>query len=148
MAEKREDVAVWFEIPAANFERAVGFYEKLVGYTLMRENMGAQMAVFKHDQGCVSGCLREKAGHKIQNQTVPADGEIVSGCVMEKPGHKGTEGVMIYLNVDGFLDEAVGRVEKAGGKLCSPIVQLPGDMGRFIHIEDTEGNRVGLHAVV
>ncbi len=124
MAEKRKDIVVWFEIPAANFERAVGFYEKLVGYSLMRENMGAQAAVFKHDQ------------------------EIVSGCVMEKPGHKGMEGVMIYLNCNGFLDDAVARVEKAGGKLCSPIVELPGDMGRFIHIEDTEGNRVGLHAVV
>jgi len=25
-------------------------------------------------------------------------------------------------------------------------VQLPGDMGCFAHITDTEGNRVGLHA--
>lgn len=122
MAEKRKDVAVWFEIPAADFERAVGFYEKLIGYSLMRENMGAQMAVFKHDH------------------------EIVSGCVMEKPGHKGMDGVMIYLNCNGFLDEAIARVEKAGGKLRSPIVELPGNMGRFIHIEDTEGNLVGLHA--
>lgn len=125
MAKKRNDVVVWFEIPAADFDRAVGFYEKLMGYTLMRDkDMGMPMAAFTNDH------------------------QRVSGCVREKPGHKGMEGVMIYLNCNGFLNEAVARVEKAGGKLCSPIVELPGDMGRFIHIEDTEGNRVGLHAVV
>jgi uncharacterized protein len=26
-------------------------------------------------------------------------------------------------------------------------VQLPGDMGRYAHVADTEGNRVGLHAL-
>jgi predicted enzyme related to lactoylglutathione lyase len=26
-------------------------------------------------------------------------------------------------------------------------VQLPGDMGCFAHVTDTEGNRVGLHAL-
>ena len=40
----------------------------------------------------------------------------------------------------------LARVEAAGGRIASPKVQLPGDMGAFAHIVDTEGNRVGLHA--
>lgn len=125
MGTKLKHVVVWFEIPAADFERAVGFYEKLMGYPLRRENMGGMKnAVFPYGEG------------------------IISGCVMENPDRAGNDGVIIYLNCNGFLDEAIGRVEKAGGKLCGPIVELPGDLGRFIHVEDTEGNRVGLHAVV
>jgi len=35
----------------------------------------------------------------------------------------------------------------AGGRIATPKVQLPGDMGCFAHITDTEGNRVGLHSL-
>ena len=30
--------------------------------------------------------------------------------------------------------------------LATPKVQLPGEVGCFAHITDTEGNRIGLHA--
>lgn len=124
MAAKLKHVVVWFEIPAANFERAVGFYENLMGYQLRREDMGG-----------------------MKNGVFPYSEGTISGCVMENPGKAGKDGVIIYLNCNGFLDEAVNRVGKAGGKLCGPMHELPGDMGRFIHIEDTEGNRVGLHSI-
>jgi len=45
------------------------------------------------------------------------------------------------------LDVAVARVEAAGGRVLVPKVVLPGDMGCFVQIADTEGNRVGLHAL-
>jgi len=45
------------------------------------------------------------------------------------------------------LDAVLARVEAAGGRIATPKVQLPGDMGVFAHITDTEGNRVGLHAL-
>ena len=38
--------AVWFEIPATNFERAVKFYEAVFQVTLRRENIGGDLAVF------------------------------------------------------------------------------------------------------
>ena len=120
----RKDVAVWFEIPAADFERATKFYETIFATALRRESYdGKGMGVFPYEQ--------------------PG----ISGCVMEAPKLAGGEsGTVVYLNCDGQLDAVAGRVEKAGGKLLTPKIQLPGDMGAFFHMRDSEGNRIGLHA--
>lgn len=125
MKNKREHVAVWFEIPAANFDRAARFYETVLGTELRKETMcEAKIAVFKYGPG------------------------LVSGNIIENPKEAGgNKGVVVYLNADGFLNDAIKRVEKAGGKLAGPVVKLPGDMGSYINIEDTEGNKVGLHDV-
>ena len=58
-----------------------------------------------------------------------------------------TSGTLVYLNAGPSLDAVLARVEAAGGRVTTPRVQLPGDMGCFVHITDTEGNRVGLHAL-
>lgn len=125
MTDKRKDVAVWFEIPASDFDRASGFYETIFATRLNRtEFAGHAMGVF------------------------PYDAENVGGAVMESPGHEGRgDGTVVYLNCDGRLDDVAGRVESAGGKLLTPRVDLPGDMGSFYQIADTEGNRIALHAV-
>ncbi len=124
MMNDRTNVAVWFEIPAADFDRAAGFYEAIFGAKLKREKYdGHRMGVFSY----------ERPG--------------VSGAVMEAPQMAGKDGgTVVYLNCDGRLDEIAGRVEKAGGKLLTPRIQLPEGMGSFLHIRDSEGNRVGLHA--
>ncbi len=118
------NVAVWFEIPASDFARATGFYESIFSTSLRQEQFGgARMAVFPY----------ERPG--------------VGGCVMEAPQLAGREsGTVVYLNCDGRLADIAGRVEKAGGALLTPRVDLPGGMGSFFHIRDSEGNRVGLHA--
>jgi len=117
------NVAVWFEIPARDFARAVTFYETLFATTLRQESFGGpKMAVFPYQQPGVSGAVVE------------------AGTL--QPG----VGTMVYLNCDGRLDAVAGRVEAAGGRLVSPFVELPSGMGRFVRIEDSEGNRVGLHA--
>ena len=56
-------------------------------------------------------------------------------------------GTLVYLNAGASLDAALGRLERAGGRLVTPPVDLPGDMGRYAHVADSEGNRVGLHAM-
>ncbi len=121
---EQKNVAVWFEIPATDFDRAAGFYETIFASSLKRENFGgARMAVFPYQQ--------------------PG----VSGAVMEAPQLAGKDaGTVVYLNCDGHLAEVIGRVESAGGKLLTPRIDLPGDMGAFFHIRDSEGNRIGLHA--
>ena len=120
----QKNVVVWFEIPASDFGRAAGFYETIFATTLKREQFGGgRMAVF----------LYERPG--------------VGGCVMEAPQLAGKDsGTVIYLNCDGHLADVVDRVEKAGGALLTPRIDLPGGMGSFFHIRDSEGNRVGLHA--
>jgi predicted enzyme related to lactoylglutathione lyase len=118
-------VAVWFEIPARDFGRAVGFYEALFGTSLRREQFGGpRMAVFPYERPGVGGAVIEAGGLQ--------------------PGGNGT---LVYLNCDGKLDEVIARVEAAGGQLAGDKVDLPAGMGSFIHMIDPEGNRVGLHGL-
>lgn len=123
--DERDNIAVWFEIPAADFDRAAKFYETIFDASLRRQAFGEQrMGVFPYER------------------------PNVSGCVMEAPALAGKDtGTVVYLNCNGHLAEVVGRVEPAGGALLTPRVDLPPGMGSFYHIRDSEGNRVGLHAV-
>ena len=115
----------WFEIPVRDLNRASAFYETLLATALRRETIGAsQLAVFGSDEHGVGGCLMAGA-------TAPAPS---------------TSGTLVYLNAGPSLDTVLARVEAAGGRISTPTVRLPGDMGCFAHITDTEGNRVGLHA--
>ena len=115
----------WFEIPARDIDRAQRFYETLLGVALRREAMGPQatLAVFPYEQPGVGGCLMQAPGLE------PAAG-----------------GTLPYLGATPTLDAALQRLEQAGGKLLTPKVTLPDGMGVFAHIQDSEGNRVGLHA--
>jgi uncharacterized protein len=123
---KRINVAVWFEIPAAQLARATKFYEALFATKLKHEKMGpTEMAVFPYDQE-----------------------DAASGCIMQASGLKpSSDGAVVYLNADPSLDAALARVTAAGGKVLLGKTALPPGMGYFAHIADTEGNRVGLHAV-
>ncbi len=113
----------WFEIPVVDPRRALAFYEQLLGAKLEWQTMAGQtLAVLPSDEGAVGGCL-------------VADGS--------KPS---SEGALVYLNATPSLDAVLARVEGAGGRITTPKVQLPGDMGVFAHVSDTEGNRIGLHA--
>lgn len=115
----------WFEIPVQDLERAQRFYETLLGAPLRREQIGeSALAVFPYRESGVGGCLMAGPG-------TPA------------PSASGT---LVYLNAEPSLDAALARVERAGGRIATPKVQLPGDMGVFAHVTDSEGNRVGLHA--
>jgi uncharacterized protein len=117
----------WFEIPVRDLDRAAAFYESLLATSIRRETIAGQaLGVFSYDETATGGCL-------IAGDNVPA------------PAINGT---LIYLNAGPSLDAVLARVERLGGRITTPKVALPGDMGVFAHIVDTEGNRVGLHAPV
>ena len=120
-----QNVAVWFEIPAANFERAVGFYEKVFDTKLKRDNFGPmEMAVF------------------------PYEGTAISGCVMKGDGYKPTrEGSIVYLSAGKDLSGPLARAASRGGSVAIPKTALPDGMGFFAQFIDIEGNRVGLHSM-
>lgn len=123
--ETRNSVAVWFELPATDFDRACAFWQAVMGTTLKTETMGpTRMAVFPYEK------------------------PNISGAVIAGPGYRpGADGPVVYVNVDGIgLDTAVERVKAAGGRVATPRVELPPGMGAFAHVIDSEGNRVGLHA--
>jgi uncharacterized protein len=125
-ADKGKNVVAWFDIPAANFSRAVTFYEKILGATLEQNKMGPnEMAVFPYDQA-----------------------NAISGCVISGAGYApGKDGSVIYLNAVAGIDAVLAKVPVAGGKVSLGKTALPSGMGFFAHILDTEGNRVGLHSV-
>ena len=115
----------WFEIPASDLDRAATFYAEVIGHKLARQTMGPmEMAVFPYEQA--SG---------------------IGGCVLKTDAVKPGQGSIVYLHVGKDIDTALSRAERAGGRIAFQKTALPNDMGYYVHIIDSEGNRVGLHAV-
>jgi uncharacterized protein len=119
MAASSSGPVAWFDIPVANMPRAVKFYERVTGQALKHVKMdgGKETALFE-----TGGCLFQ----------APED----------KPSHFGSR---VYFAAEPGIDVWLKRVEEAGGKLLVPK-QPTGAGGYFAYFEDSEGNRVGLHA--
>ncbi len=116
--------ATWFEIPTTDFTRAIRFYENVFQVTLKRENIGGELAVFPGDDSSVNGALVHQEGY------VPS-----------------ATGAAIYLNAGSDLAPVLARAAAHGGKVLLPKTALPPGMGFFAHMQDSEGNRVGLHSM-
>lgn len=115
----------WFEIPAANFDRAVKFYSDVLGAELpINEMMGNKLAFFPSEQGKVGGCVASGKGYQ------PSD-----------------DGTLVYLNGGDDLSLPLGRVEQAGGKVVQPKTKISDEIGYFAIIKDTEGNKVAFHSM-
>jgi predicted enzyme related to lactoylglutathione lyase len=113
---------VWFDIPVADLERAAAFYRGVLGVGVHVETSpGYSFAVLEHKDGN-GGCL------------VPKAGEI-----------SGTAGILVYLNVNGRIRDAVQQVEKLGGRIVEPPRSM-GPHGFRAIVVDSEGNRIALHA--
>lgn len=119
----------WFEIPATNLQRAVKFYNTILGVELKveKQKQGAgesEMAFFP---------AREQHG--------------LSGHISVHPKMKpGAGGTLIYLKGGKDVQPILDRVEKAGGKILVPKTDITPELGHFAIIQDTEGNVIGLHA--
>ncbi|MEO8607010.1 MAG: VOC family protein [Chloroflexota bacterium] len=112
----------WFEIPASDFDRAVKFYETVLGVKLQHEDSdGILNGVFPYDEGTTSGAV-----------------------VFNPQLQPGTQGAVVYLGTNGDLDGALSRVPGAGGQVIMPRTPV-GDPGYIALIIDTEGNKIGLH---
>ena len=121
------NAADWFEIPAANLERAMDFYEKVFDFKLQAMELAnkLRMAMFPIDpsQG-VGGALCQHSEFYTPSQT----------------------GTLVYLNADPDLAVALARVEKAGGRVLVPKTQISPEYGFMAVFIDCEGNRVALHS--
>ncbi len=129
------NVITWFDVPTLDFDRAVNFYSEILGAKItVRKRMGQKHGFFPVPDG---------------SKSMPSDpsGPGAGGNIVQPhPGHKPSrEGTRIYLNCDGRLDEVLGRVVKAGGKIVQPKFSI-GAPGWISLIEDTEGNLIGLHS--
>jgi len=112
----------WFEIPTANLERAVAFYEAMLGTRLKRAVFGGtEHAMFLADKDGAGGALTS------DKRTKPS-----------------LEGTLVYLNAKKDIDGCIERATRAGGRIVLPKTDI-GDPGFIAIVADTEGNRVALH---
>jgi predicted enzyme related to lactoylglutathione lyase len=117
----------WFEIPVADMDRAVKFYETVLDITLERHNFGGlDMAWFPY---------ADKPG---------APGSLVHDEKFYKPSE---EGVLIYFSSpSGDLINELDKVESAGGKVLMQKKLISDDIGYMGLFLDSEGNRIALHS--
>jgi predicted enzyme related to lactoylglutathione lyase len=115
----------WFEIPVTDFDRAKRFYEAVLGINIETLNMGPDtMGMFSTDPNVVSGAI-----------------------VYNTDATPSKQGVTIYLNGGDDLAPLLARVVPAGGTVLVPKTEIGSDFGFFAHFVDTEGNKIGLHAM-
>ncbi len=113
--------AVWFDISVADLDRAVQFYRAILGVGVEKQEFaGSSIGVIEHRDGN-GGCL------------VPEKAEISAG------------GILLYLNVDGRIHDAVQKVVPHGGTVIQTIHSI-GPHGFRAIVLDSEGNRVALHS--
>lgn len=116
----------WFEVSVSDISRAKKFYETVFSITMEEtEMMGMKMAFFPAEQmnGKVSGAL------------VQGD--------MHKPS---MDGAKLYFNGNPDLDNALSKVEAAGGKVLMPKTHISPEIGYMAFFSDSEGNSVAMHS--
>lgn len=123
------NVLTWFEIPVSDIDRAKKFYETILDIQMVKRSDGADEAVFfPSDPNVVQATSGRVTG-------------VLSKSGRNSPSGNGT---MVYINASPEIQKVLDKVEKAGGKILLPKTHMIA--GFIAVIQDTEGNRVGLHA--
>jgi uncharacterized protein len=114
----------FFEIPVNDLDRAIRFYEGAFGFSFERVTVdGNEMAWFPLIGGApgISGALAKGDSY------VPS-----------------TTGSRVYFRVDD-LDAVLAKAVAHGAKVLYPKTSV-GELGWVAEFEDSEGNRIALHA--
>jgi hypothetical protein len=120
-AVKRQ--AVWFDVPYLDLDQAIAFYSAVLGCEIPKQDgPGFSMGILPHEGSAVGGCLA------VRNDTAPSD-----------------KGILVYLNCDGRLEEAIAAVVPNGGTVLQEKHAI-GPHGFRAIVKDSEGNRVALHS--
>ena len=119
----------WFEIPAADLERAQKFYEDIFGVSLIPMDMpNLQMRMFP-----------------IQDPQTGIGGAVCKSDGFYKPS--ATDGPLIYLNANPDVQRVLDKIEGAGGRIVVPKTEISPEYGHMAVFIDSEGNRIGLHSI-
>lgn len=115
---------VWVDIPVANLDRAITFYSAVLGVEVSKQTMpDTEFGVFFHENGN-GGCL------VVQPEAVAGD-----------------RGILVYMNVNGHIKDAVSKVRQNGGSVMQEIHGI-GPHGFRAIVVDSEGNRIALHSQI
>jgi predicted enzyme related to lactoylglutathione lyase len=120
-----KNLCAMFEISVEDFDRAKGFYEKILGIETTEMNiLNTQIGMFPIKEYLNWGCI--------------------SKCDQHRPSRDGT---LIYLNADNDMEGMLEKVKSAGGEILTPKTKLNDQLGFLTVFLDTEGNRIGLHSL-
>lgn len=113
------------EISVTDFSRAVKFYQNVLDIVIEEIEMdGNQMGVLPNEEGTVNVVLIKGNDYKPT-----------------------TDGAVLYLNAGSDLQPMLGKVAQNGGQVIVPKTEISPEMGYFALFIDTEGNKLGLHAI-
>lgn len=120
------NVVGWFEIPVEDMDRAKKFYETVLDLKLeihdMEDMLMAWFPMLENKDGSPGALVKHE---------------------MYEPASKG---VVVYFTAhSGDLQNELGRVEEAGGKILVPKKDI-GEYGFVAMLKDTEGNTIALHS--
>ena len=113
--------AVWVDIPVAELDRAIQFYSEVLAIRVSKEQFG----------DIVFGVLEHGEGN--------------GGCLVIQPENVSKTGMLVYLNVDGRIRDAVSKVPLLGGNVVEETHSI-GPHGFRALVIDSEGNRLALHS--
>lgn len=118
---------VWIEIPVANMERAVLFYETVFQVTLHQVDFGSlQMAWFPN------------AGSDVPGAT---------GTLIKQESYMpGKEGPLVYFYSENVQKE-LDLIIELGGEILQQKKQISEEYGYMAVFVDSEGNRIALHSM-
>ncbi|MDB5367223.1 MAG: glyoxalase/bleomycin resistance protein/dioxygenase [Rhodospirillales bacterium] len=115
---------VWFEIHADDPTRAIGFYEKLLGWEFT-----------KYSEAPIPYWMIK---------TGDPDARGIDGGLLPRQGGSGDKVIAFVCTAGvGDLDATVGKATELGGQIVLPRMPIPG-IGYLAYIKDTEGNVLGL----
>lgn len=123
------NVITWFEIPVSDMDRAKKFYENILDIEMVHKTVGDEEGAF----------------FPFNPDVIQATSGRVTGVLSKSETNRpSANGTVIYINASPNIQSVLDKVEKAGGKVITPKMQIPA--GFIAIIMDTEGNKVGLHA--
>lgn len=110
----------WVEIPAENMERAVKFYNALLGLELEILDFGSEkMACLPNDEGAIS---------------------------MAPEFFPSRDGILVSLNMENELDRALSILVEIGGEILKQKTKIEAEgRGYFALFLDSEGNKMSLY---
>lgn len=122
----KDNAISWFEIPVADLARAKKFYEAIFEVEMMKMEVGKDVLyAFPYE---------------------PATGKISGAIIEDANAISKMDGVTLYLNANPSIEAVINRIEAAGGKVLMPKTEISPEIGYMCFFNDSEGNRLALHA--
>ena len=115
-------VTVWFDIASRDVAASQRFYEAVLNLNMTYEEYpDFKMALF------------------------PMPDDAPSGCIFESSDFTTSDGILLYFNANGRLNDAVAKAELHGGTVLQPIHAI-GPHGFRAILQDLDGHRIALHS--